>query len=329
MTTTAFVQAMMESQTDMRSTDCVILANCQTSVFEFPKTHLLAEHPPQPATIAERPGARATVVSDFSDYFLHHTPFPQFKICCALRSKVGYELSKRAKNSCDGPFPLSLVVELETPCKTTLASGTSYIIDQAALPGVSKGEEVVMAWMVDDAPWPTVDENDNRFVNTVLAAVKITQDQSEVIREAVKSSCFQDDTGRAVYPMSMMFNANLKATSTSSENEFRDKLDELRRLIEALELRRAENRGHIDTLVDALRLEEIETDHYRRAWYLCLFEATKATLKGQAQHDFNQRHRAYRKTIGHPKPNAKMDMHEFEKLQKDALAQLKAAFLQT
>ena len=60
-----------------------------------------------------------------------------------------------------------------------------------------------MAWKVDGAPWPDVDENDTAFVNMTLAAVRIVRGATEAIREEVKSSCFHEERERAVHPMSM------------------------------------------------------------------------------------------------------------------------------
>ena len=185
-----------------------------------------------------------------------------------------------------------------------------------------------MAWKVHDAPWPDVDENDSGFLNTALAAVKIVQNETEVIREEAESSCFYDENYRVVYTMTMESNANLLKSSARTASELQDSLDTLRKLAKALDLARAEDPERIDTLVDALRLEKIETEHYRCAWYLSLFEATKAMLSGHTEQQFHQRHRGYRKTIGHPKPNTKMDLDEFQNLQRDALAQLRMIFLQ-
>ena len=266
-------------------------------------------------------------MSDLPDYFLHYTPFRHFRICCSLRSKIDDVLSKRAKNSRPDRFPLFVVVEQETPCETPLEDGTSYIVDQGWITGGREGEDAIMAWKVDDAAWPDVDENDAGFVNIVLAAVKIVQDETEVTREVAESSCFYDDSDRAVYSMSMTVNANLSVSSPSTEGDFQDKLCALRTLVDAFDLECGNDRGRIDTLVDALRLEKIETDHYRRAWYLSLFEATKAMLSGHDLQQFNQRHRTYRRAIGHPKPDTKMDMNEFRRLQHDAIAQLRAIFL--
>ena len=327
MTTKAFVRSMMELQPRVRSAECVILAHCQTRIFAFPKAHLVSERPLRPAVLTERPGARATVVSDLPDYFRNHTPFRQFRICCSLRSKIDEVLSKRAKNSKPDRSALIVVIEQETPCRTPLDDGTSYIVDEGWVTGGREGNDAVMAWKVDDAPWPDVDETDAKLVKTVLAAVKIVQDETEVIREVAESSCFYDDRDRAVYPMSMTMRANLSVSSPSTEDELLDKLCALRRLIDAFDEERGKDGDRIDSLIDSLWLEKLETDHYRRAWYLSLFEATEAMLSGDRLQQFHQRHRAYRKTIGHPKPDTKVDMNEFSKLQQDSMTQLRTIFL--
>ena len=101
----------------------------------------------------------------------------------------------------------------------------------------------------------------------------------------------------------------------------------MRTLVETFEAKLHNGDTRIRHLVEALRLEKIKTDHYRRTWYLSLFEAMKTTLSGRYKHAFNQRHRGYRKSIGHPKPSTKMDMTEFIKLQRDSLAELRRLFL--
>ena len=74
-------------------------------------------------------------------------------------------------------------------------------------------------------------------------------------------------------------------------------------------------------------MEDIDSDDYRRGWYLSLFEATKAVLSRHCDQQFNQRHRNYRKTIGHPKPGTRMDMSEFDRLQRDVLDEVRRVFL--
>ena len=329
MTTKGHARAMMEAYAHARLTDCTILAHCQTRIFDFPGAFLVAPQPPEPAAIMERDGARATVVSDLPGYFRDHTTFRHFRVCRALREKIDDALSRQAKNVRADRFPLFLVIERETQCRTPLEDGQSYLIDRRPSTGGPEGEPVVTAWKVDDAPWPDVDENDTVFVNTALAAVKIMQGVTEVIREEVKSSCFYDERGRAVHPMSMQANVNPSVLSPLTANDLSDRLDGLRGLVGALDRARDMNPGRTEALVDALKLERIETEHYRRAWYLSLYEATMKMLSGDDRHQFNQRHRDYRKTIGHPRHGTKMDMGEFGRLQRDAMETLRAVLTRT
>ena len=205
--------------------------------------------------------------------------------------------------------------------------GTCFVVSQEMVNGGCADQVAILAWHVSDAPWPEVDDNDTRFVNTVLAAVKIEQDETEVIREVAESSCFFDENSQAVYPNTMHTNANLSVSSPLIGAEVEEKANRLRTLIDALETRRRQDGGRTDNLVEALRLEKIDSDHYRRAWYLCLFEAIEALLAGSHKQEFHQQHRGYRKTIGHPNPGTSMDMDELRRLQHDTLAELRRVFL--
>lgn len=326
MITKAFAKRLMEPNRDVRPTECTILAHCQTRVFELPRTHISTARPVRPATIVERPDACATVVSDLKDYFQNHSPFQHFRNSGVLRFKVDEVISKYTANSTSDWFPLFVVIEQETPCEARLEKDTCYVVDQEHVGGY-KCEDAIIAFRVDDAPWPKLDENDTRFVNFVLATVKIVQGETEAIRETIRSSCFIDDLGRAVHSTPISFYANLSSSSPITEAELADKLCELQKLARAFEYKHSKDPRLIEELCDALHLEDIENNHYRRSWYLSLFEATKAILPGHEEQQFHQRHRRYRKSIGHPKPNTKMDMNQFRKLQSDAFSTLKKHFL--
>ena len=329
MFTKAGAKFLMERNRDVRLTECTIRAHCQTRVFELPKTHISKADSIRPATIVERQNARATIVSNLTDYFRNHTLFQHFSNCGVLRSRVDEAISNYTTNSTSDRFPLFVVIEQQQPCEARLEKDTCYIVDQGKYFGGDEGEDAIMAIRVSDAPWPELDENDTRFVNFVLATVKIVQSETEVIREIVGSSCFVDDLDRAVYALPITLKGNLISSSPMTEVELDDKLCELRKLARALDYENRKNRDSIEVLCDALRLESIETDHYRCAWYLSLLEATKAMLSGKEKHNFYQRHRDYRKSIGHPKPNTKMDMDQFIRLQSDAISTLKKHFLDT
>ena len=324
----AFVELLMERIQDARPTECTILTYCQTHVFEIPKMHITTASPVRPTTIIERPDARATVVSDLKGYFRNHTPFQHFNNSDVLRFKVDEAIYKYTTNSKSDWFRLFVVIEQETPCKTRLAKGTCYIVDQEYVGGY-KGKEAVIAHRVGDAPWPKLDEKDSRFVNFVLATVKIVQGETEVIREVIGTSCFFDDQCRAVDSTSMSLNANLSSSSPTTEAELADKFCELQKLAHALECKHCEAPKLIEGICDALRSEDIKDDHYHCVRYLLLYEATLAMLSGNEFQNFRKRHRAYRNSIAHPKPNMKIDTEQLRKLQSDVFSTIKKHFLDT
>ena len=326
MITGAGIRAMMGANPKFRPTACVIRGQCRTQVFEFPKAELAAEGPIQPRVIVERPNARATVVSDLPEYFREASPFRHYGICCSLRSKISEAVSTRATDSTADRFPLFVVVEQEQECETALDDGLCYVVDQELIVGGRTGRTALVAWHTEDGPWPQVAEEPG-VVTTVLAAVKIVQDETEVIREIAEASCFYDANGCAVYPMTATMNANATVISPLTTTELEVRIARVQTLVQAFEKKQRAGDTRVRDLVEALRLEKIDTDHYRRAWYLCLFEAVEAVLSNRHKQAFHQRHRSYRKTIGHPRPSTTMDMDEFVKLQRDALTELRRILL--
>lgn len=325
--TKSWAQATMSANPKARPTTCVIRGQCRTRVYEFPKSELVAEDHLRPAVILERAGIRATVVSDLRMHFRAETPLRHYRICCSLQSKIDEALSRRANGTSASRFPLFVVIEQETECETRLDDGTCYIVDQEMVIGGSTGKEALVAWQVDDAPWPVVNGDETSIVNTVLAAVKIVQDETEVIREVAEACCFYDEANRAVYPMSMTMNASLSVVSPAAPKEVADRIARIQQLIETFEASEQDGNERVANLLEALRLEKIDSDHYRRTWYLCLLEAVEEVLSGQDRQEFHQRHRSYRATIGHPKARTTMDMEEFVRLQRDAQGELRRFFL--
>ena len=303
----------------------MILGHCRTRIFAFPKADLDAGAHMQPAVIAERSEAKATLVSDLRDFFQHDSAFRHYATDCSLRASVDEVVEKQGKRRDGSRFPLFLVLEWDTSCETVMDEGTCFIVDEGKVVGGRVGEEATMAWRAAGAPWPEVDD-DSDFTNTILAAVKIVQDETETIREVAEVSCFYDSNGQAVYPVSMTMSANVSVSSPLSVLDVDAKVGRCRKLIDAFETNRKDDK-RVGVLVDSLRLEQINNDDYRRGWYLCLFEAIEAVLSRGHKQEFHQRHRTYRKTIGHPKPGTKMDMKEFARLQRDALAEVRRIYL--
>ena len=134
---------------------------------------------------------------------------------------------------------------------------------------------------------------DNTLVNAVLAAVKIAQGETGVIREMADSSCFHDEDGHVVCTVTGEFNLGLEVLKPMAAADLDEKVEQVRTLVSRLESERRKAPQRIDNPVDALRLESLETDHYRRAACLALF----------------------------------MDMERFRELQCDSVAQLRRVLL--
>lgn len=326
MVTTAGAKLLFEGGLDARPTECVIRAHCQTRVFKLPNKHISAAHPLRPAILVEQPNARATFVSDLADYFRNRTPFQHFSNSGVLRFKVSEAISKYSAGSTTDWVPLFVVIEQEIPCEERLATGTCYIVDQQYVGGYG-GKESIIAFKVDDGPWPKLGKKDSRFANLVVATIKIVWGEKELTREIIDSSCFLDKLNRAVHATSMSFHGNLISSSPITGAELADKLCELRKLFLALRNWHGKNREHIDVLCDALRLESIETDQGRRAWYLSLFEAASEVLPGERRDRIRRCHSDCRNSIAHLKPNTKVDMEQFRQLQSDVIFQLRELIL--
>ena len=327
MFTKAGAKFLMERNQDARLTECTIRAHCQTHVFELPATQISTAHLLRPAIFVEQKNARATIVSDLMDYFQNHTPFQQFSYSSLFRYSVCEAISKYAANARSDRFPLFVVVEQKTHCRTQLEKGTCYIVDEGKYFGGDEGKDAIIAIRISDGPWPKLDENDTRFINFVLATVKIIQGDIEVIREIVGSSCFFDSQDRAVYDLPITIEGNLINSSPITEAELAEKFCELRKLFLALQSWHGKHREQFDVLCDALRLENIESDPVRRIWYLSLYEAAMKVLPEEENKSIYRCHSGCRNSIAHLTPNSKVDMEQFRQLQSDVIVQLRKIFL--
>ena len=263
-------------------------------------------------------------MSNLLHYFRDATPFRHYVTDCSLRATVDEMIEKHSKQRDGKRFRLFLVLEWEARCDTVMDEGTCFVIDQRKVVGGKAGEEAIMAWRAASAPWPETDDG-AEFTNLVLAAVKIVQDEAEAIREVAAVSCFYDANRKAVYPMSMSMSAAASVYSPLSSLEVDARVGKFRKIVDAFEAGQQDER--IRVVINSLRLEQIDNDDYRRGWYLCLFEAIRAMLSGRYKQGFHQRHRKYRKIIGHPKPGTTMDMEQFRLLQRDAMAELPRIYL--
>ena len=328
-------------------TQCTIMGRYRTQVFEFPGPLLQADTDVEPLPIFERARAKATVVSDLRSYFQTHSPLRHYSICCALRSKVEKAVQRETSNSQKDRRSLFVVIERETLCETTMDEGTCFTMSEDVIERGRPDETAIGAFKTSDDAWPEEEDDGDEFVNTVLAAAKVEQGTKAPIRELVNSLCFFDEKGRAIYPFESEMNLSLSVQSSANKDELRARIGRVQTLINGFEADRQADRQRertvTDRLIDALRLENTNDDHYRRAWYLRLFDAMEKRLKdkttgilgrkftkrtvGHWQQDFDRSHADYRNTIAHPAAFDTMDMERFNDLQADVLATLRDIYL--
>ena len=320
------VRTMMREGRDVRRVNCSVRGHCRTNVYAFPKEGLFSERRFGPRVIVQNGRAKATVVTELKEYFEQHTPFRHYRICSSLRKKVDDAIAESAAGGAANYLAIFVAVEQESACDSPLEDGLC-LIDRKMSANGRVQDGAISVWNANGVAWSELAASDTGFVNTVLAAVKAIQEETGTIREVAEASCFYEEAGRAVYPIEVTASARVEGMSFLRATELEEKVTRLATLVDSLEARHGKERDAVRILVDALRLEDIDSDDYRRGWYLSLFEATRAVLAGDDRQRFNQRHRDYRKTIGHPKPGTRMDMGEFDRLQCDALAEIRRVFL--
>ena len=331
MLTKAGVMAMFKGGLNGSPTKCTIKGRCRTHVFELPGVLLQADVDVKPLLITEGQRFKATVVSDLQSYFQTHSPFRHYSICCSLRSKVEESVQKETgKSRKDDSFFLFVVIEQETLCETAMDDGTCFMVDEEYIVGGYPGKTAIVAGKTSDGAWPEEKDDGKRFVNTVLAAMKVEQGTKQHIRKLLSESCFFDANERAVYSVEPTINAGVLVQSPPiNEDELRVKIGCFQRLIDGFEADREKDETATSQLIDALFLEKSNDDYYHRTWYLRLFEATRKKLNGHWKQSFNQRHRDYRKKIAHPDAPDIMDMKRFNDLQEDVFAELRRIYLKT
>ena len=317
---------MKQEGRDVQQVNCSIRGHCRTNVFVFPREGLFSEHQFGPQAILENASVKATVVTDLKQYFERQTRFRHYRICAFLRKKVDDAINKSAAGGTDNHLPIFIALEQERASESPLDDGLCCLNRQTSANGRAE-DRTFSVWNANGPAWSELAESDTGFLNSVLAAVKAIQDETGTIREVAEASCFYEESDRPVYPISLTASMSSEETTFLSATELEDKVSRLGKLVGSIEAGGGEPLDLVRILVDALRLEDIDSDDYRRGWYLSLFEATKAVLADHHKQQFNQRHRDYRKKIGHPKPGTRMDMSEFDRLQRDALAEVRRVFL--
>ena len=331
----AGAQRMMQFMPNVRQISCVIRGHYRTHVFEFPKAAYVGLIHMPPAIIIDREDVRATLVSDFLQYFMRESSFQHYEVCCVLRAQVSRAIKTHSKNAGDKNLPLFLVVEQETQCETAMEDGTCFEIDEVhesgkeMIVGGRVGERTIMACKVGDAPWPDVDEDRSIFVNRVLGAAQVVQSDANAVREIVSSSCFYDDNGLAVRSTRMNMSAGLAVLKRTTDADIYDKVQEMHKLVCIFEGANSSDveRECLDNLVESLRLNKIGTDESRRERYLAVFDAMMRVLGNDHNHTFYRKHKDRRHELAHPSSDTVLDLKEFYGLRRDAMAEVRGLFL--
>lgn len=206
--TTHGIQAIMEPSGG-RPAECTITGHCQTFVFKFPGSYLVAEEPVNHQVIYSHDGLKASIVSDLPAYFEQEPAESlHYSIAVSLRASVRsiYEKAVEQANQQTPPeVPLFVVIEEHADVSpTVLNRGECFTIDEyrngmAIIEGGREGKRALCASRTIDGSWPDF-HADMHVVNVVLAAVKVEQNVTGHMEELCSSSCFVSSERQAVYP---------------------------------------------------------------------------------------------------------------------------------
>ena len=277
--TTQGIQAIMKPSGG-RPAECTITGHCQTFVFKFPGSYLVAEEPVNHQVIYSHDGLKASIVSDLLAYFeqdpaeSHH-----YSIDVSLPAGVRSTYEKAVEQSnrqTDPKVPLFVVIEedVEVP-RTVLNRGECYTIDEyrngmAIIEGGREGKRALCASRTIDGWWPDF-HADMSVVNVVLAAVKMEQNVTRHIEALYNCSCFVSSEGQAVYTLSATVSlGRLEVTSRPKPPNLKKKADKIGALLQGM---RSDSEPAMAELFDSIMLDKTEDDGYLRLWYLRLWQA--------------------------------------------------------
>ena len=262
-----------------RPAECTITGYCDTSVYDFPGSYLVAEEPIDCQIIYSLDGLKAAIVSDLPAYFeqipdesLHYA------IDVSLRAGVRSTYEKaieRSNRKSRSEAPLFLVIEerAEVPA-TVLNSGECFTIDEfldskAMIEGGRQGERALLAVSTTDGSWPDFHAN-MHMVNVVLAAVKAEQDFTRHIEKLYSCSCFVTSEGQAVYTLRPSMSAAISKRSRLEPPILKEKVIRIRSMLQGM---MADSEPIVSELFDSIVLDKTKGDSYLRLWYLRLWQA--------------------------------------------------------
>ena len=268
--------------------NCTITGHCRTSIFEFPRSHLITEGLVDHQIIWSQNDCKAAIVADLPAYFEQEsTNWIHYNIDVSLRAGVrrAYDKVKEPANRSSQPVvPLFLVIEQqEQVFPTDLSGGECFAVDEFRngaeyIEGGRQGERALIAVRTCDGVWPTFTLNTQK-VNVVLAAVRAEQKFIDSFEQLYCCSCYVSSDGQAVYGLGGSGTAILKSTARLDTPDLREKggriKSMLQRMMEDSERERGveELKRKVSRLFDSLVLDKSKDDSYLQLWYLRLVEA--------------------------------------------------------
>ncbi|MDE2890173.1 MAG: hypothetical protein OXR72_18385 [Gemmatimonadota bacterium] len=260
--------------------NCTIAGHCRTMVLKFPGiVSRLASSVPN-EMIFNSNSMCAHLSTDLLDYFSTCTGSPHYSISPPLKYKIE-ELIKNEKDE----FPVYLVIEDFVKFDPTVMNkGECSIAEQAVssdgdvtrlLIGGNLGEKFITLWGTADGELPDFPDN-QRYINLVLAAVRVEQGIEGPIRADVHQRCFVTDDGRYVNyvcPTISLSPFGLSVKSPLDERTYKEKATRIRDAIGLIEPDIGIVR--IDLLVSALDYsnDKRKDDEYNRLYYLRLWQS--------------------------------------------------------
>ena len=265
---------------------CTIDGSCRTQIFEFPGIDFHPDGDEPHHEIYASPSIRACLTSDLVVYFEDSTGSKHYSISPPLRYDVDNAFEK-VKSEQKTRIPVFLVIEETnqlTPVEMAMGECTindeTFVRDgkiQPALRGGREGEKFLIAWATSDGAWPEL-PNNQKLVNMILAAVRVSQQTPDAIRKYVDQSCLVTDDGRYVMVQpGPRFSARATVSTPMDPTAFRERASEISAAIAAME--EDIDSAHMALLFNSMYRDEYKDDDYLRLHYLQLWQSLEESAK--------------------------------------------------
>ena len=274
---------------------CTISGHCRTLVLKFPRSYSCLTSSEPHEMIFKSDSLCAHLTTDLLDYFSTSTSSPHYSISPPLKFKLE-ELVKNEKDN----FPVFVVIEDFVKIDpVVMDKGECCIADEAVrsdgdvkqlLIGGRLGGKFITLWGTADGEWPDTPDN-QRYVNMILAAVRVEQETEGPIREDIDQRCFITDDDRYVNytcPTMSLSEFAVSVQSPIDKRTYKEKAIRIRDAIDRIEPDM--QTAHIDLLVNAMNYnyDKRKDDEYNRLYYLRLWQSlgeTSKTLLGISERD--------------------------------------------